>query len=46
MAMTSLQGGHAQAVLVIGLASQNYQNFRSLLGSEAEAQQLLRPGEA
>mmetsp|Transcript_10738 Transcript_10738/g.23654 ORF Transcript_10738/g.23654 Transcript_10738/m.23654 type:complete len:452 (-) Transcript_10738:34-1389(-) len=36
---------HKKAVLVIGLASQDYQNFRSLLGSEAEAQQLLRPGE-
>ena len=37
---------NSQAVLVIGLASQDYQNFRSLLGSEADAQQLLRPGEA
>ena len=34
-----------KAVLVIGLASQDYQNHGSLVGEEAEAQQLLRPGE-
>jgi len=36
---------HDKVVLVIGLASQDFQNFGSLLGAEALAQQLLRPGE-
>ncbi|CAK8992686.1 Ankyrin repeat and SAM domain-containing protein 1A [Durusdinium trenchii] len=34
-----------KVVLVVGLASQDYQNFGSLSGSDAGAQQLLRPGE-